>query len=49
MWYCYGAILQQGDTKLLDFDSGHLVIGSWCLFVMVVVSCYSGNFVAFLT
>lgn len=30
-------------------DSGRLVIGTWWLVVLVVVTTYSGNLVAFLT
>ncbi|KAI5707054.1 hypothetical protein M8J75_013960 [Diaphorina citri] len=49
VWYIYGALLQQGGGKLPEADSGRLVIGTWWLFVLVIVTTYCGNLVAFLT
>ncbi|CAH2084495.1 unnamed protein product [Euphydryas editha] len=49
LWYIYGALLQQGGMYLPRADSGRLVVGTWWIVVLVVVTTYSGNLVAFLT
>ncbi|XP_052132135.1 ionotropic receptor 93a [Frankliniella occidentalis] len=48
-WYAYGALLQQGGAHLPDADSGRLVVGTWWLVVLVLVTTYCGNLVAALT
>lgn len=48
-WYIYGALLQQGGLYLPYADSGRIIIGSWWLIVIVLVTTYCGNLVAFLT
>lgn len=48
-WYMYGALLQQGGMYLPKSDSGRIIIATWWLVVLVVVTTYCGNLVAFLT
>ncbi|XP_063220916.1 ionotropic receptor 93a-like isoform X2 [Bacillus rossius redtenbacheri] len=49
VWYMYGALLQQGGRHLPEADSGRILVGTWWLVVLVVVTTYCGNLVAFLT
>ena len=46
VFYTFGAILQQGGDHLPDADSGRIFICSWWLFVITVVTYYSGALVA---
>ncbi|KAI9577332.1 hypothetical protein GQX74_013041 [Glossina fuscipes] len=48
-WYIYGGLLQQGGKYLPKADSGRLIIGVWWIVVIVLVTTYCGNLVAFLT
>ncbi|XP_032312230.1 ionotropic receptor 93a [Drosophila ananassae] len=48
-WYIFGALLQQGGMYLPRADSGRLVVGFWWIVVIVLVTTYCGNLVAFLT
>ncbi|XP_069170054.1 ionotropic receptor 93a isoform X2 [Procambarus clarkii] len=48
-WYVYSAVLQQGCDWDPMSDSGRLVVGTWWIFVLLVVTLYSGNLVAYLT
>lgn len=49
IWYCFGAIVQQGGDYLPLAISGRILITFWWLFVIVTVTTYSGNLVALLT
>lgn len=49
VWYCFGAIIQQGGDHLPMAISGRILITFWWLFVIVTVTTYSGNLVALLT
>ncbi|PSN38342.1 Ionotropic receptor 93a [Blattella germanica] len=49
LWYVYGALMQQGGMHLPEADSGRILVGAWWLVVLVIVTSYGGNLVAFLT
>jgi len=46
---CFGSLMQQGSTTVPAADSGRVLTGFWWLFVIVTVTTYCGNLVAFLT
>ncbi|XP_066943243.1 ionotropic receptor 93a-like [Macrobrachium rosenbergii] len=48
-WYIYSSILQQGGAQLPESHSGRILLGFWWIYVLIVVTTYSGNLVAFLT
>ncbi|KAF7490854.1 Glutamate receptor [Sarcoptes scabiei] len=49
IWYCYGAMVQQGGDYLPMAVSGRILVAFWWIFVIVTVTTYSGNLVALLT
>ncbi|XP_077486051.1 ionotropic receptor 93a-like [Amblyomma americanum] len=49
VWYTYGALLQQGGVHLPVGTSSRLVVGTWWLYVVIVMAYYSSNLIAFLT
>ncbi|XP_070395535.1 glutamate receptor ionotropic, delta-1-like [Dermacentor albipictus] len=48
-WYTYGALLQQGAVHLPVGTSSRLVVGTWWIYVVIVMAYYSSNLIAFLT
>lgn len=47
--FIIGGIFFKGGMYLPQADSGRLVIGFWWIVVIVIVTTYCGNLVAFLT
>lgn len=42
-------MINLGGAHLPNADSGRLIVCTWWLFVLVIVTTYSGNLVAYLT
>ncbi|CAC5388391.1 GRID1 [Mytilus coruscus] len=48
-WYMYGALLCQGGEHVAASSAGRTLLSCWWIFCIIIVTTYSGNFVAFLT
>ncbi|XP_018027085.1 ionotropic receptor 93a [Hyalella azteca] len=48
-WYIFASVLQQGGDRMPMCHSARVALGFWWVFVIIIVTTYSGNLVAFLT
>lgn len=47
--HAYCSVILSGGMYLPKSDSGRIIVGTWWLVVLVIVTTYCGNLVAFLT
>ncbi|XP_059617774.1 uncharacterized protein LOC132262512 [Phlebotomus argentipes] len=49
MWFCIGALLQQGTELAPKTPSTRAIVSIWWFFTLIMVSSYTANLAAFLT